>query len=272
MISKHSFSGKNSDEALEKAAQFFKVDKSSVSYNLIDQSAKSFFSKIFSRGIQIEAWVETDTNDLKAAAREAVRQAFQKQKPEKLEKKETAKHVEKRSIISNNDPAVTALFKEYQSFFFSPFQIKPSQISNKTSEQDVVVHVKDEFMEKLLSKSDKLSLSFEHVFKRIAQKKVGDVSGRITLNAGTSIENREERLIGMAKSLAEKVKKTGKNIILSSKSGQERRIIHLALEGVEGVATKSSGTGEKRRLIIYSTAANASTKHRRKRPPHARQN
>jgi predicted RNA-binding protein Jag len=250
MISKHSFSGKNSDEALEKAAQFFKVDKSFVSYNLIDQSAKSFFSKIFSRGIQIEAWVETDTNDLKAAAREAVRQAFQKQDPEKLE--------------------VSSLFKEYQSFFFAPFQIKPSQISNETSEQDVVVHIKDEFMEKLLSKSDKLSLSFEHVFKRIAQKKVGDVSGRITLNAGTSIENREERLIGMAKSLAEKVKKTGKNIILSSKSGQERRIIHLAIEGVEGVATKSSGTGEKRRLIIYSTATNA--KPKRKKPIHARQN
>lgn len=253
------FSGKTSEEALEKASQSFGVEKNLLSYSVVNQSNQGFFAKLFSRGIQIEAWVSSNDQDLKAAAREAVRQAFQKkQSPEK-----------KFPSCSLKDPEVKKLLQDYAKEFFFPFQVSPDHVHFQWKEQDVVICIQDEFLEKMLSKSDKLSMSFEHVFKRMAQKKYGDVIGRITLDAGSAVENREERLIEMAKSLAEKVKKTGKSVVLSSKSSQERRVIHLAIEQMEGVATKSSGSGDKRRLIIYSTSV-PMQKHKRKKQHHGR--
>lgn len=275
-MEKLSFSGKNTEDAIEKAAQFFHVDKTFVSYNVLQEKPRGLLARIFSRNqVQIEAWVHTDAEDLKAAARKAVQEALQKQRsdPLKSQKIETKKSVlQKRSPVTDQDSQVTALLEEYKSVFFAPFQIQPDQLSYEVKDRDVTIHVQDEFIETLLSKSDKLSLSFEHVFKRIAQKKYGDLPGRVTLDAGISIEKREERLASMARNLAEKVKKTGKSIVLSSKSGQERRVIHMALESMEGVATKSSGTGDKRRLIIYSTSTTTPAKPKRKKQSHARHN
>lgn len=253
-MEKHSFSGKNTEEALEQAAQFFHVDKTFISYNLLPTKPKGLLARLFSQSqVQIEAWVQTDAEDLKAAARRAVQEALKKPSP----------------ILQQSSDVMT-LLEEYKSVFFAPFQLKPDQISCEVKDRDVTIHVQDPFIENLLSKSDKLSLSFEHVFKRIAQKKCGELPGRVLLNAGVSLEKREERLASMAKSLAEKVKKTGKSIALSSKSSQERRVIHMALENMEGIATKSSGTGDKRRLIIYSTTKAPTAKPKRKKQSHAR--
>jgi hypothetical protein len=49
------------------------------------------------------------------------------------------------------------------------------------------------------------------------------------------------------------VKRTGRSITVASKTSQERRVIHLTLDGQPGIATRSVGSGEKRRLIVYPT-------------------
>jgi spoIIIJ-associated protein len=108
----------------------------------------------------------------------------------------------------------------------------------------------------MLARSDKLAMAFEHVFKRVAQKKVGDVEGRIYLTSGRAAEMRKEGLELFAKELAEKVMQTGRSITVASKTSQERRVIHLTLDGMQGISTRSVGSGDRRRLIVYPTAAN----------------
>ncbi|WGL60101.1 R3H domain-containing nucleic acid-binding protein [Pigmentibacter sp. JX0631] len=281
-MDKRQFTGKTLDDALSEAARAFSTDKDLLCYNVIQQPTGGILSRLFSRSVKIEAWVETVKQDLQAAAREVVRQTLGKSNTTKNNlspvgkvKKEThmfsepktvERKTERQNISSNTQSdypprtflnmeseGVQELFENYNQLFFSAFGISQDQVEIIVQENEAVVKVVDSEIEKYLSKSDKLSLAFEHVFKRIAQKKLGDISSRITVEAGDSSEKREERLIGMAKSLAEKVKKTGKSVILSSKSSQERRIIHLALDGMAGIATRSVGTGDKRRLVIYST-------------------
>ncbi|WP_186644912.1 protein jag [Fluviispira vulneris] len=287
-MDKRQFTGKNLEEALAEAAKTFSTDKTLLCYNVIQQSSGNFFSKLFSRSVRIEAWVETSKQDLQAAAREAVRQALSKTPMAKaqnlagtqkqarklnpdLSKKDNSQpktshdNVESvktsynsenympRNLLNMKSEGVEELFDNYKKLFFSAFDVSLNKTETVIGENEAVVKVSDEFIERFLSKSDRLSLAFEHVFKRVAQKKLGDISSRISLDAGESSEKREERLIGMARSLAEKVRKTGKSVVLSSKSSQERRVIHLALDGVPGVATRSVGTGDKRRLVIYAT-------------------
>lgn len=257
MVNKHQFSAKNLDEAINEAAKYFSVDKAFVCYNTLTNKSGGLFSKIFSNKIRIEAWVETAKEDLQEAARNAVREALGVKPTASAEtKKYKLKEPQEnspRTIIDYHDPKVKMLLTQFNQLFFSAFSLSPHDYSMEMNDNNVILHIENEFLENILTKSDKLSLAFEHVFKRMAQKKFGDLTGRLTLDAGSCAEKREERLTGIAKSLAEKVRKTGQNAILSSKSSQERRIIHLALDNVEGIGTRSVGMGDKRRLVIFST-------------------
>lgn len=289
MTNKIQFSGKTLDDALSEAAKYYNVDKAFICHNTISNPPKSgFLSKIFNTKVQIEAWVETAKEDLQEAARKAVREAlnpkkvaepnvvskrivedgFQKKKKEISQLKDVD-HSENftRTFVEFKDPHVKEFVENYNNLFFSAFGLCKQNYTTKIQDNQLTVHVEDPFLEDILTKSDKLSLAYEHVLKRVAQKIVGDISGRASIDAGASEEKREERLVGIAKSLAEKVRKTGKSVVLASKSSHERRIIHMALDGLEGIATRSIGMGDKRRLVIFSASENNSTqKHKQEFP------
>lgn len=253
------FTGKSLDDALNEAAKEFSTDRAFIQYRILNSEKRGFLAKLFSTKVHIEAWVKGAKEDLQKAAREAVRQALGKEKETPLREKREEKPVEKRNFITFQEDAARHCLVEYNEKFFAAFGVPADNIAVQFEEHDAHLHIQDEFFEGYLSKSDKFSLAFEHVFKRLAQRKIGDVSGRVTLNAGHSDEKRQDRLINMAKSLADKVLKTGKSVVLSSKSGQERRVIHMALDGIEGISTKSIGMGDKRRLVIYSTKSASSS-------------
>jgi spoIIIJ-associated protein len=61
---------------------------------------------------------------------------------------------------------------------------------------------------------------------------------------------RESALVEMAHRLGEKVKSTGRPVTVNQMSPQERRIIHVTLDKVPGVSTRSEGEGVYRRLLI----------------------
>ncbi|MEN9809870.1 MAG: hypothetical protein RLZZ488_1437 [Pseudomonadota bacterium] len=328
-MNKQEFNGKTLDEALSAAARALGTDVSLLSYNILPQSSGGLFSKLFQRGVRLEAWVDSN-NDIQAAAREAVRQAradsqdgaknkqpnaprarenqpsrdMSQRGPNNNNRKdatsprpvraegqqrrsgpdqqrnasapnrrpERSQSHQQRSAQANNEiageerssrprsalnsPESVALLNELAVQFVKGFNPDESSQDIKIdflSEEEVLVTVQSAALEEFLIRTDRLSCAFEHLFKRIAQKKFGDVSGRVTLNAGSAAAQREEKLKQMALEIAAKVRDTGKTITLGSKSSQERRVIHLALENTQGIATKSIGIGENRKLIVYST-------------------
>lgn len=73
---------------------------------------------------------------------------------------------------------------------------------------------------------------------------------RISLNIGNYREKREETLSALANRIAAQVLKTGKNRTLEPMNPYERRIIHTAIQGIEGVTSVSFGEGQGRRVVI----------------------
>lgn len=63
-------------------------------------------------------------------------------------------------------------------------------------------------------------------------------------------ERREAALIELAMRLAEKARQSGRTITVDPMSPHERRIIHVTLDKVPGVTTRSEGEGIFRRLLI----------------------
>lgn len=74
---------------------------------------------------------------------------------------------------------------------------------------------------------------------------------KVTLNIGDYREKREQTLVSLAQRVAEQVKRTGRNRALEPMSAYERRIIHTAVQEIDGVNSASVGEGSSRRVIIF---------------------
>ena len=73
---------------------------------------------------------------------------------------------------------------------------------------------------------------------------------RITINTGNYREKREETLEKLGRKLAIKAIKTGKNVSLEPMNPYERRIIHTAVQQVNGAISFSEGEDMDRHVVI----------------------
>lgn len=77
---------------------------------------------------------------------------------------------------------------------------------------------------------------------------------RITLDSGNFREKREKTLESLARRLSKNVLRTGRSITLEPMNPYERRTIHAAVAGIDGVDSISIGEEPNRRVVINSTA------------------
>lgn len=73
---------------------------------------------------------------------------------------------------------------------------------------------------------------------------------KVTLNIGNYREKREQTLTSLAKRVSEQVARTGRSRTLEPMNPYERRIIHTAVQDIEGVTSNSVGEGSGRRVVI----------------------
>ena len=80
--------------------------------------------------------------------------------------------------------------------------------------------------------------------------KVSLVKKRVFVDTEGYRARREERLVEMAHQIAEKVKYTNRDVVLTPMSPRDRRIIHVTLKEDDVVSTYSQGEGEMRRVVV----------------------
>jgi hypothetical protein len=73
--------------------------------------------------------------------------------------------------------------------------------------------------------------------------------------AGGERDKRDELLQRVADRAAKRAQETGRSVALDPMSGRDRRVIHVALRGVEGIATMSIGEGRYRQVLVVPAAA-----------------
>ncbi len=85
---------------------------------------------------------------------------------------------------------------------------------------------------------------------RLFVNRADDNNKRVALNVGDYRLRREETLKGLAKRQAQRVLKYGRSTALEPMNPYERRIIHTAIQEIEGVTSHSVGEGDRRRVVI----------------------
>ncbi|MDL2266969.1 Jag N-terminal domain-containing protein [Desulfovibrio sp. OttesenSCG-928-G15] len=106
----------------------------------------------------------------------------------------------------------------------------------------------------LVGREGQTLASLQYLASRIVSRKLG-ASVHVQLDTGRYRERQEDRLRELALSLAEKVKKNGRQQATRPLSAYQRRVVHLVLEPDSAVQTKSSGDGPQRRVVIFLNKA-----------------
>jgi len=88
-----------------------------------------------------------------------------------------------------------------------------------------------------------------------AAGRLSDDPKRIVVDAEGDRERREEFLGRMAERAARRAKDTGRAVALDPMNGRDRRGVHMALREMEGIATMSVGEGRYRQVVVVPEGA-----------------
>ena len=104
----------------------------------------------------------------------------------------------------------------------------------------------------LIGKDGENLRALQHVFQLMFIKKTAEplVSGGLILDINNYYKEKEDYLQAFAKNTAQKVLETKKPAVLDPMPAFERRIVHITIEGIDGVVSESDGEGSERRIVI----------------------
>jgi spoIIIJ-associated protein len=90
-----------------------------------------------------------------------------------------------------------------------------------------------------------LLLAFQHILNKISPQKV-------QTDCEFYRKRKEIELKEYARQIAQQVSETGKDEILDTMNPYERRIVHIAVNQIPGLATESMGDGFLKCIKIYA--------------------
>ncbi len=108
----------------------------------------------------------------------------------------------------------------------------------------------------LIGRGGENLVALQQIVSAITSKKAGR-SVHVPVDIEGYRRRREDQLREMASRVASRVRATGQAVTLEPMLAYERRIVHLAVQGQQGVKTESVGMEPNRRVVISSTAPGA---------------
>ena len=119
-------------------------------------------------------------------------------------------------------------------------------------EEEGIIHINLSGADRslLLSNSASLLNNMEYLLNKVFHLGRDDAHS-IVLDSDQYRQHREAELVLLAKMASEKVISLHKPLSLQPMIPRERRIVHLALAGIEGVRTESNGEGDNRSITIF---------------------
>ena len=101
----------------------------------------------------------------------------------------------------------------------------------------------------LIGRRGESLLAFQYLVNAALTRQFPNKGG-IMLDIEHYRQRRSEEIVSLAQRMAEQVQETGSPITLEPMSPAERRIVHLALEGMSDIETNSVGGGDNRKVVI----------------------
>ena len=140
-------------------------------------------------------------------------------------------------------------------FLRNLMKVFPLELTYQVKKRDQMIYVVfDGEDRKLLLKNDgALLLAIQHILNKISTQKV-------QADCEFFRRRKEKQLKEYALQVAQKVKETGQEEILDFMNPYERRIIHIAVNQLPGLTTKSLGEGFLKKVRVFPVADDSQKK------------
>ena len=231
------------DEAIQKAKAALNAPiDAEVKFEIIQDAQKKVFGLFGGKDAKVRAYYEAP-DEVKA-------------EPKKVESAPAKAHVkaqeapakkeEKKELSSEDDAAI----RNYLTTIIKGMGIEDIQITSHEEDEETVYElITSESHGALIGRHGETLDSIQYIVRLFANK---NTSGKkkVSLNVGDYREKRAESLKEFAARSAAQVLKYGRNVKLDPMNPYERRIIHTAIQAIEGVTSHSVGYDSERRVII----------------------
>ena len=133
-----------------------------------------------------------------------------------------------------------------------------AEIKGEKRKDTVVLKLNGENIGLIIGRRGQTLNGIEHIVSLMTNRdNIG--SGRkvrVEIDPGGYRDRQSRFLTNLAVKAAEKVKLTGKEVVLEPMSSQERKIVHVALQEDMNVDTVSEGDGYLRKVVVFSKRNN----------------
>lgn len=160
-------------------------------------------------------------------------------------KKETAPAIDLSGIEAKETPATAYLKSILEGMGFSGVGV-----TAKETDEDIYFEIIcEEDYGNIIGRRGETLDALQYL-TRLFVNRSEDNNKRVALNVGDYRSRREETLKALAKRQANRVLKYSRSTALEPMNPYERRIIHTAIQEIEGVTSHSVGEGDRRRVVI----------------------
>ncbi len=187
-------------------------------------------------------------NSAKPAKKEAKVQAEpKKEKVAPKQKEQPAIEMVDQSQIEAGTPTAKAI--AYLNAILASLGCENIEVKAAVRENGAIISLEGEGLGVIIGHRGETLDALQHLVSLAANNAGGYF--KVTLNIGDYREKREQTLVSLAARVAAQVKTTSRNRALEPMSAYERRIIHTAVQEIEGVNSASVGEGKNRRVVIF---------------------
>jgi spoIIIJ-associated protein len=126
------------------------------------------------------------------------------------------------------------------------------QVSSEHIDDDIVeIRIEGDDLGLLIGPKGQTLAAVQELSRTVAQRRLaGPHQGRVRLDVSGYRKRRAEALTRFALQVAEDVKETGTPKVLEPMSPPDRKVVHDALNDVDGVRTASEGEDSRRRVVV----------------------
>jgi spoIIIJ-associated protein len=130
----------------------------------------------------------------------------------------------------------------------------PAEVTARDEEDKLVLDVacsSTDDVQRVIGRRGQVVDALQHLVGKMVGKGKSEGRGKpIVVDSGGYRQRHIDRLEGLAVKMAEKAKQSGRPVDLDPMPPHDRRVIHMAIAKVEGVATRSEGEGDLRHVVV----------------------
>ena len=253
--------GASVEEAKEKAIEMLgDIGDADVEFEIIDLPEKKVLGLFGGKEAKVRVFVESLDNDLPKEKAKPEKKAEKKveKKAEKSEKKADKKADKKaeKEIKSADEKPVTYGVKnvdgliKYVKDILDHMDIGEVTITSTDIEKGVKLDIEGEGMGAVIGRRGETLDAIQCLASLYCNQEEEGEFKRVVLDTSGYREKREKTLQALAAKTARQALRSGRNQSLEPMNPYERRIIHSAVQEIDGVTSWSVSDGKNRRVII----------------------